>query len=547
MRVIWKANHAAAFLIVCLGMACLANGAPGNTELISVTDSTNKAAGYSSAAPGTVVNYGGRYVTFQSGAPNLVPGPSSLYQDIFLRDRKTKHTERVSVALNGEQTNGESIDPSISADGRYVAFTSYASNLAPDNDPSRFGWDIFVRDRLTGKTELVSVSSTGVQADQPSQSGSISSDGRYVVFTSYATNLAPGIDNGWRNVFVHDRQTGQTEWISVGLNGKQPNNDCLSAVGPRAISADGRYVVFGSDASNIVPGDTNGAGDAFIRDRQTQQTTRISVSSSGAQANGQSAIAALSADGRFVAFTSDATNLAPGDNNGVADVFVRDRQTAQTERVNADPVIANSYFGPQGVAMSADARIISFSAQGFDGRYNVYAVDRQTGRIEKASVSSNGVSGNDQSYSAGMSADGKFVAFASLATNLVANDHNTTRHGTNAAADMYVHELGGSVLVLTPASLGFGSHPIHTVSAAKLLTVSNPSSQVVGIKSIALAGKDIAQFSFTDGCGSSLAANAKCTISVTFKPTTVGGKAAMLNVIPADGGTLSARLTGTGT
>jgi Tol biopolymer transport system component len=432
----------AAFTILASGMACLAHGAPGDTQLISVTSSIpHRAAGYSSDALGTVVSYGGRYVVFESGAKNLVPGPSSAYHDIFLRDRKAHRTERVSVALNGAQTNGDSLDPSISANGRYVAFTSTASNLAPDNDPGRFGGDIFVRDRDTGQTELVSVSSSGEQANQSSQAGSISSDGRYVVFSSYATNLAPGIDNGWANVFVHDRQTGQTEWISVGLNGKQPNNTSQNGVGPRAISADGRYVVFWSEASNLVPGDTNGVADVFVRDRQTQQTARVSVKASNTQANGASGNPGLSADGRFVVFASDATNLVPGDTNGVADIFIRDRQAAQTERVNVDSVIATSSFGAQRLAMSADARIISFDAQGFGGRYDVYAVDRQTGRIEQASVSSSGAPGNDQSVDAGLSADGRVVVFSSLANNLVPNDHNTTRHGTNAAADMYVHEL----------------------------------------------------------------------------------------------------------
>ena len=217
---------AAVFCFFWSGTACLAYGAPGDTQLVSVSTITNKAAGFSSVALGTPVSYGGRYVAFDSNAKNLIPGPSSQFRDIYVRDRNTSSTERVSVALNGEQTNGDSLDPSISADGRYVAFTSNASNLAPDSDPGRFGWDIFVRDRLTGQTELVSVNSSGEQANQESQSASISSDGRYVVFSSYATNLAPGIDNGWDNVFIHDRQTGLTEWVSVGLNGAPPNSDC---------------------------------------------------------------------------------------------------------------------------------------------------------------------------------------------------------------------------------------------------------------------------------------------------------------------------------
>ena len=429
-------------LLLVSGIAPLAQSAPGDTQLVSVSTITNRAAGYSSVALGTPVSYGGRYVAFESNAQNLIPGPSSQFRDIYVRDRKTFSTERVSVALNGAQTNGDSLGPSISADGRYIAFASNASNLAPDSDPGRFGWDIFVRDRLTGQTELVSVNSSGEQANQESQSASISSDGRYVVFSSYATNLTPGIDNGWPNVFVHDRQTGLTEWVSVGLNGAQPNGSCLEGAGPRTISADGRYVTFWSDASNLVPGDTNGVGEVFVRDLQMKKTTRVSVRSDGKQANGPSGAPALSADGRFVLFQSDATNLAPGDTNGVGDIFVRDLQTGQTERVNVDSVIAGSTFGAERPAMSADARYIAFDAQRpptatTGGRYNVYAIDRQTGAVVQVSVSSRGVVGNDQSYNSGISADGHWVVFTSLATNLVPNDHN--RHP--AAADVYVHKL----------------------------------------------------------------------------------------------------------
>ena len=430
---------AAAFCLFWSGTACLAYGAPGDTQLVSVSTITNKAAGYSSVALGTPVSYGGRYVAFESNAKNLIPGPSSQFRDIYVRDRNTSSTERVSVALNGAQTNGDSLDPSISADGRYVAFASNASNLAPDSDPGRFGTGIFVRDRLNGRTELVSVNSSGQQANQPSQAPAISSDGRYVVFDSYATNIAPGIDNGWANVFVHDRQTGLTEWLSVGVHGAPPNNQSYNSGGPRAISADGRYVVFSSDGTNLVPGDTNAVTDIFLRDRQTGTTKRVSVDSNGVQGNGPNGDAALSADGRYVMFASDATNLAPGDTNGVADIFVRDLQTGQTERVNVDSVIAQSSFGAQRPAMSADARYIAFDAQGSGGRYNVYAVDRQTGATVQVSVSSRGVVGNDQSYTSGISADGRWVVFSSLATNLVPNDHN--RGGAPAAADVYVHKL----------------------------------------------------------------------------------------------------------
>jgi|GEM_PF-1585857 len=224
--------------------------------------------------------------------------------------------QRVSVASGGTQGNGDSGCPSISADGRYVAFQSYASNLVPGDTNGT--WDVFVHDRLTGQTTRVSVASDGTQGNGDSECPSISADGRYVAFASLASNLVPGDTNGTWDVFVHDRLTGQTTRVSVASGGAQGNSGSWCP----SISADGRYVAFQSYASNLVPGDTNGVLDVFVHDRLTGQTTRVSVASDGTQGDSYSFGSSISADGRYVAFSSLASNLVPGDTNDKPDIFV---------------------------------------------------------------------------------------------------------------------------------------------------------------------------------------------------------------------------------
>jgi Tol biopolymer transport system component len=224
----------------------------------------------------------------------------------------------VSVASDGTQGNSHSVSPSISADGRYVAFSSLASNLVPGDTNGK--QDIFVHDRLTGQTTRVSVASDGTQGNGDSDFASISADGRYVAFSSLASNLVAGDTNGTWDVFVHDRLTGQTTRVSVASDGTQGNEDSIGV----EISADGRYVAFTSLASNLVAGDTNGTWDVFVHDRLTGQTTRVSVASDGTEGNGHSLYGlSISADGRYVAFASVASNLVSGDaNGGITDAFI---------------------------------------------------------------------------------------------------------------------------------------------------------------------------------------------------------------------------------
>ncbi|NMG21491.1 DUF4347 domain-containing protein, partial [Brasilonema bromeliae] len=238
---------------------------------------------------------------------------------------------RVSVGASGSQTNDNSLRPAISASGRYIAFRSDASNLVA-NDTNNFS-DIFVYDTDTGITNRVSVGPSGVEGNNAANGGpAISASGRYVAFESYASNLVADDTNNFSDIFVYDTQTRTTSRVSVDLQGNQGNSVSSSPT----ISGDGRYVAFESYASNLVADDTNNFNDIFVYDTQTRTTSRASVNSQSNQGNNASFSPAISADGRYVAFDSFASNLVPEDTNNTRDIFVYDTQTRTTSRASVN-------------------------------------------------------------------------------------------------------------------------------------------------------------------------------------------------------------------
>jgi Tol biopolymer transport system component len=375
----------------------------------------------------------GRFVAFRSVASNLVSGDTNNQSDIFVHDRQTGVTERVSVASDGTQSNGDSGDPSISGDGRYVAFESGASNLVPDDNNAET--DIFVHDRQTGVTERVSVASDGTQSNSGSENPSVSGDGRFVAYFSWASNLVPGDTNIWEDVFVHDRQTGVTELVSVAADGTQADND--ACVFP-SISSDGRYVAFTSAAS-LVPGDANHHSDVFVHDRETRMTELVTIASDGTQGNDHSRYSSISGDGRYVAFESAASNLVPGDANGSwSDVFVHDRETGVTERVSVatDGIQFDGRSGNP--TISGDGRFVVYWVDASQlvpddppGWNDSFVHDRETGVTERVNVTADGTRGNAGSSFPSISGNGRFVAFPSEASNLVRGD-------TNGVSDVFV-------------------------------------------------------------------------------------------------------------
>jgi Tol biopolymer transport system component len=422
-------------MLMATGLMAGHEGEAGTTSRVSVS-----AEGDSLPSQGPAISADGRYVVFWSVSDTLVLHDTNGRGDVFIHDRWTDVTERLSVASDGTQANGSSQSDAgaISPDGGFVAFVSRASNLVPGD--TNLEYDVFVRDRRRLKTSRVSVATDGAQANGPSFEAAISARGRFVAFHSVATNLVAGDTNGWVDVFVHDRLTRTTERVSVASDGTQGNGRSYGA----AISTDGRFVAFTSQASNLVADDDNGEADAFVHDRVTGITERVSVSSQGAEGTGYSTLTSMSGDGRFVCFRSLASNLVPGDTNGTSDVFVHDRQTGNTERVS----VASNGFQldtySQQSAVSADGRFVAFVSLFLPhGQDEVFVHDRETGITERVSVTSDGQQGHGGSWSPVISANGRIVAFDSSA-NLVSGATN---------GGVYVRDRGpGSDLVMVAVS-----------------------------------------------------------------------------------------------
>lgn len=299
----------------------LRDRAADQTVLISRARDGSEANGPSHPAglASPAISADGCLVAFSSRASNLIENDGNGIEDIFVRDRCAERTERVSVGFDGGDPNGSSRDPDISSDGRYVVFQSLASNLV-EGDTNGFS-DIFVYDRDTGTTRRVSIADgTGEQGNGGSVIPAISGDGQVVAFESVATNLTGNAD-GKRHIFLHEIETGRTVLVSANASGTPGN---LPSFGPD-LDFDGSVVAFKSDASNLVPGDTNGVADTFVLDRDQMVIERVSVDDFGNQARSLSAHPSVSADGRWVVFPSSDDFLDPGDGNRQMDVFVVDR------------------------------------------------------------------------------------------------------------------------------------------------------------------------------------------------------------------------------
>jgi Tol biopolymer transport system component len=418
---------------VLLGWGGPARAGSASTERVSVSSAGVQGDSFSF---GPSISANGRYVAFTSFASTLVAGDVMDFYNVFLRDRRTGRTTLVSMSATGTQANRDSGEPAISGTGRYVAFESNASDVvAGDTNDT---WDVFVRDRGTDTTARVSLSSAGAEGNDESHSPSISSDGRFIAFYSSASNLVPGDTNNFPDVFVHDRRTGAVTRVSVSRNGAQGDNSSLQP----AISADGRHVVFTSYASTLVPGATDAVhSDVFVRDLRTGSIDRVSVSAAGAELDDRSDWPAVSADGRHIAFRSHASNVVPHDTNGVGDIFVRDRRTAAVNRISVSTTGVQANGASYAQSISADGRHVAFYAgasnlvhEDTNDAIDVFVRDRQAGTTSRVSVSGNRAQANDISSDPRISPNGRSVAFSSWANNLVRAD-------TNENLDVFVRDL----------------------------------------------------------------------------------------------------------
>ena len=388
-----------------------------------------------------VISADGRYVAFASAATTLVPGDTNDTADVFVADRRTGAIERVNVSSTGAQahhlTDEGSFGPSISADGRYVAFASFADNLVPGDTNEAL--DGFVHDRRTGRTSRITLDTAGGQA----WGGGVSIDrsGRYAAFIALPGAILPGSDDFQLDgVFHRDLRTGEVRRADVSTAGGP--SDSVSGVA--VISGDGRHVAFQSWGAGLHPGDTNGEPDVFLRDVDTAVTELVSITPAGVAGNGASLGFAVSADGRFVAFCSYASDLVPGDTNGVADVFVRDLRTGVTRPVSVAADGGPSAEGACGAgAVSDDGRFVTFASSSPDlvpgdagGVVDAFVRDMWTGHTSRVSVGRRGAGGDDFSSAPGLTRDARWTVFGSSAGNLVPGD-------TNHAVDVFVRRRRG--------------------------------------------------------------------------------------------------------
>jgi Tol biopolymer transport system component len=400
----------------------------------------------------------GRFVAFTSEGDNLVTEDDKAVRDVFLRDTLTGSVTLVSRATGaaGPPTTGTSDDPSVSRDGRFVAFSTSGALVAGDTNGNP---DVYLRDTVAGTTKLVSAAAgvgetVGVRG---SFFPGISADGRRVAFVSAASEIA-NETNAVEDIFVRDTVTGTTELVSRATGAAGPVGDDAS-FGPAVITADGRYVAFESFAKNLSPDDTKAVDDVFVRDTlgtsgPTTSLVSRATGAAGPGGDGLSGDASMSADGRYIAFDSEADNLSTEDDKAAVDVFVRDTVNNTTTLVSR----ATGAAGAPGTAdsnfpfISPDGRYIVFqsdannlSAEDNDAAGNVFVRDLQLGTTTLVSRAAGaaGAGGDGTSFSGPISADDRYVAFSSNADNLSGDD-------ANAFENVFRRDLNGAAAV-TPS------------------------------------------------------------------------------------------------
>ena len=509
-----------AIAIVSMTAAALAQPAyanPGDTQI--VWGSYN---GYLSTASATSSNLNatGRYVVFHSDNVELIPGQSP--PGFFTLDRDSLYIDWIS---DGPGT------PSVSADGQSV---SYRDNGYYSEGPG-----------IYANRTRVDVGLGGAIANAMcGQAPQVSGNARFVAFSCSATNLVRGDTNGVEDIFVRDLQAATTQRVNLGPGGAQAN----AASFINAISSDGRYVVFTSAASTLVTGDTNGVSDVFLRDRRTGVTERVSLRNGGGQANGASRRGYVSGDGRYVLFTSVASNVVVGDTNGVADVFLRDRVERTTVRlsVNASGVQGNR--ASEGYGLSWNGRYIAMisaatnlMARDANPGADVFALDRDRGRFELVTVSTDGLQGRGTATHASLSRSGHVVSFSTTA-QLDPMDVD------GGGPDLYVHELAAAPkdgYTLTPGGIDFGNRPVGS-ETTRSFTLRNDGAASLALHYIGTVGMAYEAFPMWTDCGVSLAAGASCRISVTFAPTKAVREVDIIEVVFDADSRVARSIVGTG-
>jgi Calx-beta domain/WD40-like Beta Propeller Repeat len=508
--------------------------------LVSIQHADVASGGSLSEDP--VVSANGRFVAFESFAFNLVPlGPNSR-KNIYRRDLQTGVTTLVSANLAGtDGGNGDSQNPAISADGRFIVFESRANNLVA-NDTNTWT-DIFVRDMQTGITSLVSVNTAGTgSGNEESIKPTISANGQVIVFQSISSNLSTIDTNNKLDVFARDLQTGTTHVVScnVGCTASGNNHSLTANVpkdkAPRAnISNDGRIVVFESSATDLVTtAMTGGLTEVFAHDLQTRTTTLLSVNMQGTMSVGGQ-VPVISGDGRYAVFQSSAPNITPNDSGFGLDLFRRDLQTGSTEMVST--TISNTGSnGPSNLGyfpvVSTDGRYITFqsNAQGYvandsNNGYDAFRRDMQTGTTVLISgITTGGTGVGNNALGAVMSSDGRYIAFLADGSGYA----STT--DTNNRTDVYLRDVNaGTTTLVTTNSAGDaaanfgGDYPVISADGRFVFFESSATDMVpntvVGVNIFGVANQGRVQFSLTGLTISETDSTATFAITRTGNPS----------------------------
>ncbi len=427
-----------------------------NTTLVSVPLPSlgGDAPTITSGSTGASFSADGKLLVFSSDASNLVTGDTNGVSDIFLANLTTGAVVRVSVLADNTQANGPSLFPSISADGRYVAFQSSATNLVTGdaNDSS----DIFVKDLQSGAVTLISAAAGGAIGDDFSRDPAISADGNSVVFSSFASNLTTDDTDHFLDVFRKNVQSGQIDLVSKTSAGVKGDADSISDAGP-AISSDGRYIAFGTNATNFLPagGDGNGKADIYRKDMTSGDLVLVSADATGTIGNDDSTSPLISADGNTVVFGSAASNLIANDTNAKLDVFAKNltTQTVTRASVAADgSELASDSLNP---SVNGDGTKISFvtmaavAAGDANQANDVYLRDISQATTTRLSTRSDGSEAPGGGDGGRLSPNGASVAFSSETNDFNAGDGNSL-------ADVYVKNLSAGTVTMISKGLDRG-------------------------------------------------------------------------------------------
>lgn len=417
-----------------LGVVPPASADPGHLTLASTGDDGSKGDG-ESLSPS--MSWDGTLLAFESRAANLDPGDMDTTSDIFVKDLTTGNLTLVSTSEEGMKGNGDSHFPTISRDGRFVAFNSASTNLDPDDTDTVI--DVYLKDLWTGEVTVVSTSEAGVKGNgdsSPFGPPSISNDDHRVAFDSMASNLDPDDSDAQRDVYVKDLTTFDLELASTSDTGVKGDAD--SALWRDALTSEGTSIVFASSATNLDPSDSDALLDVYLKDLETGDLTLVSTSSFGGKGDGDSVAPSITDDGRFVGFQSAATNFNPDDTDPIIDVYVKDLQSGDMrlastsdagEKGDSDSE-APLLVGGTGVAFHSTATNLDPGDN--DAIADVYVKDLQSGDIKLASTSTTGAKGNSPSLFPVLFSSR--VAFQSTATNLDPGD-------ADASLDVYVKDL----------------------------------------------------------------------------------------------------------